>query len=168
MPLNRKKSYTGLIVGLTVGGIVLIILSVIVGIAIGRVIGADMYDPWGDLDHTTILTPIPTQLPQSDRTPTVIPEEAHELIGIWARDHGDYIWFFGLSPYIEFTGNENGTFYVYESDYEEHRIWFVDINSKLIVQDEWGGRHVFSYSITGDRLMIIDSDDDTAYFTRIG
>ena len=127
-----------------------------------------MYDPWGDLDHTTILTPIPTQLPQSDRTPTVIPEEAHELIGIWARDHGDYIWFFGLSPYIEFTGNENGTFYVYESDYEEHRIWFVDINSKLIVQDEWGGRHVFSYSITGDRLMIIDSDDDTAYFTRIG
>jgi len=189
MPPNRKKSNTGLIIGLSIGGMVLMVFAIIIGIAFANVINEDFYDPW-EWDDLYYYTPIPalppppplsTPPPPPDPPPpnpphpppnpppsiTNIPEEARGLIGVWVRDHGDYIWYFGTSPFIEFFDNEDGTFGVYESNNKEIRFWYIDPDGNLIVEVEWGRRRVYSYILLEDWLTIVDSDGDIAYYSRI-
>ena len=181
MPAAQKKSNTGLIIGLTVGGVALIVLAVIVGIAIGGFFGESFNDPWDNPDFWETFTPesdspaveipnviLPAPDPQPDVTP--LPQEAinTQLFGDWTRDYGDFIWYFGIAEVITFTDNGDGTLGVSEDDFYETGTWFIDNNGDLIVEGDVSGTQKFSFSISGNRLTLIDSDGDTAHYIKVG
>jgi len=166
MPAAQKKSNTGLIIGLTVGGVALIVLAVIIGIVVGGLFGESISDPWDDPDFWEAFTPAPD--PQPDVTP-LPPESINtQLFGDWTRDYGDFIWYFGFAEIITFTDNGDGTFGVLEDDFYEAGTWFIDNNGDLIVEGDVSGTRKFSFSISSNRLTLIDSDGDTAYYIKVG
>jgi len=181
MPTARKKSNTGLIIGLSVGGVALIVLAVIIGIVLGGMFGESLNDPWVDSDFGEVFTPVPEPpavntpsviLPVPDPQPEVtpLPPEAinHQLLGEWTREHGDFIWFFGLAERVVFNDNGDGTFGVSESEFDEIGTWYIDNNGDLIVEGEWTGTWKFNFSIDENSLTLIDSDGDTAHYSKVG
>jgi len=178
-PREPKKSKTGLVVGLSIGGVALIALAIFIGIVFGRVLFDSINDPWDDPDLFAIFTPQPESAPQPipvdpDTTPDPqsneplppMPAVGYELLGVWARDYGDYIWFFGTSENIRFSDKGDGTFEVYESDYKEFGSWHINSTGNLIIIGDWTGTQEFRFVVDGDRLTIIDSDGDMANYYR--
>jgi len=146
MPPARKKSYAGLIIGLIAGGIALIVFAVIIGIAVGNLFNDSIND----------APPLPPEAIEN------------QLLGMWAREDGDYIWFFGNAEIITFTNNVDGTLRVTESEYDEVGTWYIDISGDLVIDGDWTGNWKFSYIINNNRLTLIDSDGDSAQYSKVG
>ena len=95
------------------------------------------------------------------------PIDAQELEGLWAYEHGNRVYFFGLSDFIMFTyfGDSRGE--VFESQWEEWGDWYVGEDGRLFVEAEWTGSHVFSLILYENTLTIIDIDGDSITYTRV-
>jgi hypothetical protein len=86
---------------------------------------------------------------------------SHPIVGRWEYQSGDYVYFFGTSEIIEFKSD--GT--VIERDHEEEGKWTA-VDGTLTVVSDWGGTDVFSYTIAGNTLTIIDRDFDTIIYRK--
>jgi len=170
----QKNSKTGLIVGLILGGVALIIISVVIALSIRGVFDDNPDDPrnnggmWTDPPQDQMQPPAQFLPVLPDPTPPSDAVIDSRLVGVWARDHGRFIWFFGEADFIGFTENDDGTFEVYESEHNEHGTWYINSDGKLIVLGYWTGTHDFTFEIDDNRLTLIDSDGDRAYYERIG
>jgi len=154
-----KKSQTGLIIGLVAGGVVLFALAIIIAINIGGLFTPDHNEPIGTFNPPITSTPVPT-------TPTPDSAVDRALLGAWELESGDRLWYFGESDVITFFDNEDGTFGVHESEHEEPGVWYINDYKNLVVIGAWIGANEFTYILTGDSLMLIDRDGDTAHYTR--
>jgi len=169
MPGGPKKSSTGLIVGLIAGGVFLVTLAVILGLFFGNIFNTNLNDVLDNPGLFESLSPEPARPPPPVlASPTPAPGVLNtELLGVWSRDHGSYIWFFGYADFIGFTDNGDGTYEVYESAYDEHGSWYISTGGRLIIDGEWSGIQEFTFSIEGNVLTLIDADGDSAVYAKV-
>jgi len=189
-PGGEKKSKTGLIIGIVAGALVLVIAVAIVGGLLLSRIFDEISDTFDSLDsyiteESPLITPAPpepTTLPApitptpDDPTPT--PDELvtpppplisdNELVGLWEFQSGDWIYYFGQAELVMFIDYDDGTFGVFESDYEEWGVWYIDDDDYLVVIGDFTGQFEFTYILDGDELTITDRDGDTAHYLRVG
>ena len=193
-PEGQKKSKTGLIVGIV--GVVVVLMAISIGAAIlvtGNITSwFNRPAPPTIPPPTVVVTPEPTPeptheppvvipgpgpavppvepvpLPEPIETPPAIFDSDQELVGLWAFESGEPVYFFGLSEYIMFIDYGDGTFGVYESQAEEWGFWHIDSEGMLIVEGTvWIETYEFTFEITGSRLTIIDEDGDTIHYQRL-
>jgi len=189
----KKKSKTGLIIGLSVGGVFLMAFMLVIGIFIGMGIGAGMgagfsggHGGYGEvIPHhrdenpfrDVVGTPVPQPLDPSptphvpDSTPTPVPsgtlgETEQELIGMWELDTGEYLWFFTESEFIVFSDNGDGTLKVVALDANETGTGTINNSNHLIVESEWGSVYEFIITINADTLVITDDYGDTSFYKK--
>lgn len=192
---KQKKSKTGLIIGIVCGSVALIALIIFAVIFVSRLIIDDITDrapvhiTTPDADSGILATPIP--LPPTPRPPSgieTLPESPpppatpeppphtpppalvsdNELVGVWEFYSGGPVYFFILSEHIMFIEYEDGTLGVFESDYEEWGIVFIEEDGFVIIEGERSGTYEFVFILDGDKLTIIDIDGDAIHYTRIG
>ena len=173
---QKKKSNTGLIVGLSIGGAVLIIGAFVIGLVIGMGIGMGLAMEESNLhspDINIVLTPDPTPPPDEtppppDETPPPVTVSDNELVAVWERIGGDYIYFFWGSEFIQFIEGDDGTLNVHVVDDDDWGIVKTDGIGNLIVITEFGTEWEFTYSIVGETLTITDSDYDSTTYIKAG
>jgi len=182
-----KKVNTGLIIGLAAGGVVLLVIAIIVGLSAGRLLAENMEgfeqstyaselpvmpapetlpsleEPIPAPDPPTIERPVP---PMPETPPPALVSD-NKLVGMWALDDGDPLWFFGRSDFIMIIDYDDGTFGVYENGSEEWGHMQISDDGRLYIEGEWSGDYEFTYRLDGDRLTIIDIDGDEAHFDRM-
>jgi len=93
--------------------------------------------------------------------------EAEDLFGTWEYDSGNFVYFFGRSHTIMFFEEENGTYGVFEAEHGEWGTWYVNRDSKLIVDGDWIGRNEFTFNVRGSRLTITDADGDSIHYNKV-
>ena len=114
------------------------------------------------------VTPTPEGNTSETQTPPPPVISDNELVGTWELDHGIPLYFFGSSEYIIIIEHGDGTFGVYESEYEEWGELRILSNGRMVVDGEWSGEWEFTYIISGNKLTIVDSDGDEAHYLKQG
>ena len=174
-PVPKKKSNTGLIVGLSIGGFILLVIVFFAGLFTGIGIGAGLAlieeERLYHYDYNPITTPMPT--PQINVVPPVTtpPPTAsadNNLIARWERESGDYLWFFHLYSVVEFSLDQDGLLEIVLDEGTDWGRGYTESNGNLFIEASWGSEYEFTYSIERGNLIIIDSDGDTAIFTIAG
>jgi len=186
---GSKKSRTGLIIGLSIGGAALIGIMIFAAIYLVRlanevadtVITSSIESQSGEQNSGILDSPMPLPPParpvESETLPAEtppaerLPGSYSELVGVWelAPDRGYWVWFFGLSDFIMFTDDQEGAYEVYSSEAEQWGTWYIDSNGSLIVECDsinLSGRWAFTFKINGNRLTITDEDGDTINYIR--
>jgi len=109
--------------------------------------------------------PGPGLQPDHFYEPVIIEDSG--LTGNWIFESGDWIWFFGQSDLIiffDYFANES-IFGIYANEPDELAFGFFTEDGSLIVEAE-NGYYKFTWRIDGDRLSLIDSDNDTLRLIR--
>ena len=107
----------------------------------------------------------PTPPPDNDPIPPGLISN-HPLVGIWDWVSGVEIWFFAEAEFIIFIEEVDGSFLVFESDYEEWGSWEINSSGQLVVVGEQSGERILSFILDGDLLTLIDEDGDEATYRR--
>jgi len=180
-PSGKKKTNIGMIIGISLGGVVLLGIAFALGIVIGIGLGTgiareadNLFNP--DIPVVASPIPLPDILPPPQpvdtpppNTPPAGVSSDNELIARWERLDGDYLWFFGDSDYVEFIELSDGTLNIFLTDDDGRGSgYIIDATGKLFVTASWGSEYEFDYVIDDELLIIIDSDFDTAYYNRLG
>ena len=174
----QKNYNTGLIIGISVGAVVLIIASFFIGLVIGIGIGTEIAkdEQRPNNNPVTINTPTPDPTPQLTPEPTPQPDDSTnpvppasliELAAYWERVSGDYLWFFGMADRVEMHDNNDGTLIITVLDTDDWGIGRINNAGNLIIEAEWGSEYEYTFFIVGDTLTISDIDGDTAIFKRV-
>jgi len=181
---GKKKSKTGLIIGISIGGFILLCITFVIGLVIGMAVGAGLAsESFSYPDYPAIVSPVPlpdilpspqpvdTPPPPPVTTPALPPGAGsdEELIARWERIDGDYLWFFGTAEYIEFVDLSDGTFNIFLTNDDGRGSGFIiEVTGKLFVTASWGSEYEFDYTVDDELLILIDSDGDSAFYLREG
>jgi len=124
-------------------------------------------DEMREPEETPTPAPEPADTPEPEETPTPeISNNYDDLTGRWELESGVLLFFFGKSEYIDFISFGDGTGSVFESEQEEAGVWHIDEDGSFIVEAEWSGSYEFLLILSGDTLIIIDSDGDSSKYVR--
>jgi hypothetical protein len=92
---------------------------------------------------------------------TEVNADTTPLYGKWEFSSGVPVYYFSDSELIEFF--VDGT--IMEYSYGEGGNWMVR-DDRIIIRGDFGGIHVLTFEISGDRLTMTDRDGDIIVYTR--